>query len=733
MPSRNRFRKNVFAMAVSLCIVSNLMLQIVIPVHGQNDADVAALEALVLVSPEDFLRDLRDDTPELAPARAAVANGDFDGAIAAYIEHFRAKTITHPLMVDWAAIEPNAGHNMGRADETLSGFIRDGYNVHQVPAEGLDWHECPLVCLTRFPHLRAVMHAAHHTRDVQYIRYAVEHVLEYMENWPIAGFISQGIQGFVDNETVIRPWHWCMLSPRLQRLGDVITLSRGFDQVTDRELFDMLHRVYQESAYMRIYMQKQVDARHNGGLDMIRAMAVASEVLDDFQVPQQWRQDNGRMARQYLSESFYPDGMCIELTQAYSRGIAASSQTLALMLRDEPEVQELLPLMEAIAGWAIGVGKPTGRLPSYGDLSAGSFAGALNMEMMELLDVPWVNTIVERTDSPLPPATVWPWPGRDAWGGLYTMRSDWSPEALYMCINGGPWGTTHRHGDRLSLVVCAYGADFIIDPPSTKYRSNEPDAFISRQAAGFLHNIITVDGVDQFEHARGEEGEVVRTVPREVTEPLDNTWEHGDNYTLWIADHSFAPVLNAHWERRAVFADKSYWLLQDVITGQGFAGAGQPVALEQNFQFDPDIEIAFDGNLTIASAPNGARLVLLPLEGDLRPKLSKGDTTPHTTYWPDGIPKQDVSTRGDTAQPHGRGWVGRGHRLQPAPAVTYVGQAQLPTTLTVAIIPLAPGQDLAELPQIGREAVEGRTVWSLPTAGHVLQVATDTDGCEVLR
>ena len=133
-----------------------------------------------------------------------------------------------------------------------------------------------------------------------------------------------------------------------------------------------------------------------------------------------------------------------------------------------------------------------------------------------------------------------------------------------------------------------------------------------------------------------------------------------------------------------MFADKSYWLLQDGITGEGFAGAGQQVTIEQNFQFDEHIEIEFDGNITIATAPNGARLVLLPLEGDLQTQLSKGDTPPHTSYWPDGIPKQDLSTSTDTALPHGRGWVGRGNKLQPAPAVTYVGQVQLRAAVTVA-------------------------------------------------
>lgn len=725
--------KRALIVALPTCIVALLIPIGGIPVHGQDGVDLDELEAAVLISAEDFLRDLRDDIPDLAPARAAVERDDLDAAIAAYIEYFRTRSLSHPLMMQWEGLEREPQSSTDRADETLAGFLRDGYNVHQVPEEGLDWHNSPLVCLTRFPYLPAVLRAAYDTQEPRYVRFAVDHLLEYMQNWPMSEFIGKGVQGFVDNETVIRPWHWSIMCHRPQRMGEVLNYARGSEHVTDRELFDLLHRLYQESIYIRNYMHIYVDKRHNGGLGYIRGLAVSCEVLDDFEAAREWRRYNAQSVKQYISESFYPDGMCIELTQAYSRGVAASSQTLALMLKDDPEVQQLFPLMEAIAGWAIGVGKPTGRLPSFGDLHAGSFASALNMELIDLLDVPWVRTIVDGTDGPLPPATVWPWPGEDAWGGLYAMRSDWSREALYMCLDGGPWGTSHAHGDRLSFVVSAHGADFIIDPPSTRYRSNEPGAFISRQMAGFLHNIVTVDGVDQFMRAPDENGQLVWTVPREATEPLDNIWEHGDDYTLWVADYSFEPLLDARWERRVVFADRSYWLMQDVVTGEGFGGPGEPVALEQNFQFAEDIEIEFDGTTTIATAPGGARLVLLPLTSDLEPTLSVGDTTPGTTYWPYGEPRQDISGASTQDRPHGRGWVGRADRLHPAPAVTYVGRAPTPVTITVVIIPLAPGEALADLPAISFEATDGGTAWRLPVSQGALLVTSTVEGCAVGR
>ena len=155
--------------------------------------------------------------------------------------------------------------------------------------------------------------------------------------------------------------------------------------------------------------------------------------------------------------------------------------------------------------------------------------------------------------------------------------------------------------------------------------------------------------------------------------------------------------------------------------------------IEQNFQFDTDIRIKFDGTTAIATAPNGARLLLLPLTGGLEPVLTIGDKAPHVTYWPAGIATDDWHpSEACQAITHGRGWMGRGgHKLMPAPAVTYVGKVELPGALTVALIPLEPGQSMDRMPKISSEAADRETRWSLPTGGGRLSFAASVDGCRI--
>jgi hypothetical protein len=303
------------------------------------------------------------------------------------------------------------------------------------------------------------------------------------------------------------------------------------------------------------------------------------------------------------------------------------------------------------------------------------------------------------------------------------MRSDWGRQARYLAIDGGPWGTTHQHGDRLSFVLTAGGARFIIDPSSTRYASNEPGAFISGQVAAFLHNTITVDGVDES---------METPAFKEAKAPLHNTWEHGDGYSLFAGRFSFAPVKPVNWERRVLFANGEYWLLQDVLTG--LQGAPAAVAIEQNFQFEADVQIDLDGNRVLATAPNGARLALVPLVDGLSPRVSCGDREPHPTYWPDGKSKLVQRQEDGVEQKHGRGWTGRStDRLMPAPAVTYSGRAALPAVLTMLLVPLAPGQEPPTVPPAAAAADTGGTRWTLSTSRGTLRLLSSPAECRILR
>ncbi|MDA0837626.1 MAG: heparinase II/III-family protein, partial [Planctomycetota bacterium] len=269
----------------------------------------------------------------------------------------------------------------------------------------------------------------------------------------------------------------------------------------------------------------------------------------------------------------------------------------------------------------------------------------------------------------------------------YAMRSDWSADARYLMVDGGPWGTTHRHMDKLSFELAAYGADFITDPGNTQYANNEPDARISMLNAGFMHNTITVDGVDEF----------VRDVSEFATDkPLSNRWEVGKNHVVFSGTFDFRPHKDVQWERRILFVDRDYWLLQDVLTGEA-----DEIEVEQNFQFERNIELLLRGEQAIAKAPNQARLVVVPLDEILAAAVVTGEEMDRCTW----------STQSSTAQKprpfgHGRGWISRVTKnIQPAPALVRSGRVTLPCTLTLALVPVSPAEEEADLSSVSQQAL----------------------------
>lgn len=671
-----------------------------------------------IVPRADFIRRLDLTKPELGAVKTALDAGDVTGAEKAYVTYFRTRRFDTPLLTDWSAVAQTPNWRRDTADRTLAGHLDDGYSVYDVPPTGLDWHNSPLSCITRFPILGQLRHAYHQTGDAKYARFIIDHMLGYVDAYPIEEFVGKHTpEGWVSHTTVAKPWYWCMIPERLTEMPQSLALLRTAPEVSDEELLRLLHRMYMECGYLSTEIKTWVDKRHNGGCAMIGALATAATVLSDFPQAQQWLDQAAALELQYLTESFYPDGMCVELTTAYSSSVSQMVQGMCYALRERPAIARHKDKVAALIECMVGLSDPTGWLPSYGDLYATTLDRGIHEAAAQWCGLNYVKPLASRQPGPTPPFVNWPKPGQKQWCGYYVMRSGWEPQARYLAIDGGPWGTTHQHGDRLSFVLTALGSKFIIDPSSTRYAANTPDSFISVQRSGFLHNTITVDGVDEF----------MGSVPRESEAPLTNRWETSDHYTLFSGSYSFAPLKPVNWERRVLFVDQAYWLLQDVLTGE------PPQAqIEQNFQFEADLKISFDGNRTLATAPSGAKLMLVPLGGDLQPTLTSGDKEPHTTYWPDGKPKTVLAREDGHDQKHGRGWTGRsGDKLIPAPAVTYTGTVKLPATLTVLLVPLTPNQTAADLPAVKVVEAEEKGLWTLPVKQGALTFESSLTACAV--
>lgn len=674
-----------------------------------------SLESVIVPDNAALLRALDWTKPALAPVKAALDSGDVAAAERAFIAYFRAHPMhSHGWGYDWTRLPREPQYKNALAEDALRGRLSDGYCVYDVPPAGVDWRECPLSCLNRFDIFHPLLLSYYHTGDTRYLRYVVDHSLAGMRAWPLEEFAGHTTQeGWRTHYVVAAPWYWCILPHRQDQWALALPLLRQSAAVTDAELLAILRRTISESRFLLPSVGRYVANEHNAGCFMIRVLGEVSDVLSDFREAAEWRRLAARYFAQYLDAAMYPDGFNKELTMGYNLSMLQQMSKTGAMFFGEPMLESCGDhLRRFVTAYAALTG-PSGCVPSFGDLCARETRGYIYEPIIEWARRPWLRWFLGEAGAPEPPFTHWPPFGEPAYGGYYALRSDWSPAARYLLVDGGPWGTSHQHGDKLSFALSAHGADFIVDPATTTYASNAPGAVISILNAGFLHNTIAVDGVDVY--MKSADDLVSRA-------PLPNRWEQWEQAVLFVGAYDFAPLKPVRWERRICFVDGIYWLLQDVLTG-----AADEVAVEQNFQFDEPIMVQLKDARALATASNGARLWVRPLASPLIPAVAVGDKTPRNTYSTQAyFPWKEACNIRRRWFDHGRGWVGRcTDRLFPAPAVTYAGRVRLPAVFTLALIPLAPGVGDDVLPEIVRTAREDGEEWRLPIPGGHLSAVTD--------
>ncbi|MBI2440053.1 MAG: alginate lyase family protein [Lentisphaerae bacterium] len=684
----------------------------------QNRRSVASLSGDAFIVPDRMalLRALDLTRPALSPVKEALDRGDLPAAERAYCAHFRSRPMhSHGWAYDWTRLPRDPQYKNALAEDALRGRLSDGYCAYDVPSTGVDWRECPLSCLNRFDIFHPLLLSYYNTGETRYLRYVVDHSLAGMRAWPLQEFAGHTTQeGWRTHYVVAAPWYWCILPHRQDQWALALPLLRQSAAVTDDELLAILQRTISEIRFLLPFVGQHVANEHNSGCFMIRVLGEVSDVLSDFREAAGWRRLAARYFAQYLDAAWYPDGFNKELTMAYNLSMMEQMCKTGAIFIGEPALESRGDHLRRIMTAHAALTGPSGRVPSFGDLCARAMRGYLYEPMLAWAGLPWLRWLLGEAGAPEPPFTYCPPFGEPAYGGYYVMRSDWSEKARYLMIDGGPWGTSHQHGDKLSFALSAHGADFIVDPATTTYASNAPEAVISIMNAGFLHNTIVVDGVDEY--MKSADDLVARA-------PLANRWEQLAQAVVFVGAFDFAPLKPVRWERRICFVDGAYWLLQDVLTG-----AADEVAVEQNFQFDEPIVVRLDGADTLATAPNGARLWVRPLAGALKPTIVSGDKTPRNTYSTQAYSPEEAGNPRPRWFAHGRGWVGRcTDRLLPAPAVTYVGRVRLPAIFTLALLPLAPGAGDEALPEIVRTPRADGDEWRLPTRSGALQWRTALD------
>ncbi len=241
-----------------------------------------------------------------------------------------------------------------------------------------------------------------------------------------------------------------------------------------------------------------------------------------------------------------------------------------------------------------------------------------------------------------------------AHAGVYVMRSGWQRKDSCLVFDGGPWGYSHQHDDRLSFQFCALGRSFIVDPGRYLYDNSNPWSRGRYLNTTRAHSTITVDGENQADRYFRE---LACPGPR-----IDgNRWSDtgkmqraAGSHLLGYGENGAVKVVH----RRSI----TFWQPDLVLILDQLSGAGEH-AIDSRLQFYPG-EVVLENGIWHTTYKDANLAVLPYMEADFSVLVESGCYEPS------------------------RGWYSaKVNHIEPAPSMTVHSKCALPLRAGFLLVP----------------------------------------------
>jgi len=311
-------------------------------------------------------------------------------------------------------------------------------------------------------------------------------------------------------------------------------------------------------------------------------------VFPEFRESVAWLQIGLRRLTEHMDEDFYPDGGHSERApRNYTLATYLNYRNIAYLLGAYGARRDVLDRIRASMGktidWWITMITPTGEVPAINDSHRGLFPAAILRDGARLFGKPQAYAVLRNLlgetggeAGPLPEYTSRHMPA----SGFSVMRTDWTPAALYLSVNYGPYAGFHTHFDMLDFEMYAYGKALAVDA-GLGLTYDDP-LYNSWYRTSRAHNMVTVN-----DSSIEREGITSRRIRWGSTGPVD----------FFSGEHSGYRRFGVLDRRQIAFVKPSFWFIRDEIvssrpgdtlswyfhtperlvrTGSGFSSASAP-------------------------------------------------------------------------------------------------------------------------------------------------------------
>ncbi len=329
-------------------------------------------------------------------------------------------------------------------------------------------------------------------------------------------------------------------------------------------------------------------------------------VFPEFRESSEWLRIGLQRMTEHLEKDFFSDGGHSErCPRNYTQATYLSFRNLHYLLGTYKVRKDIKAKIRASIGrtidWWITMLAPTGEIPAINDSHRGLFPLKILRDGAESFGKPVVYSVLRnlfaekrKRKEALPVYTSRHMPE----SGFSVMRTDWTPDALYMTVNYGPEAGFHSHFDLLDFELYAYGKPLAIDAGigltyddplyNPWYRSTK------------AHNMVAVN--DSNIERVGVKGENIK-------------WGSTRSLDYFSGEHRGYRRFGIMNRREIAFVKPSYWFILDEL----FCERGGDT-LSWYFH-SPETLVPSGSGFVSASSPG---LRIMPVGQDFRTRTGRG-------------------------------------------------------------------------------------------------------------
>jgi len=450
-----------------------------------------------------------------------------------------------------------------------------------------------------------------HTGDEKYAQEWAQQFLHWTNNTPNDKAHENAWRSL---ETGIRGHSWMSL---FQHFLD----SPAF---TPEVLTAFLNSCYDHS----IFLMKKYSTKSNWGLMEAEGMAFIAIMFPQFKDAETWRKEAFRRLNREIHLQVYPDGHQLELCMGYHTGcIAWFMRTLELAKLNNLEKEfdpDYLKVIEKMCEVPMKICFPDGRHTQFGDDSRGKPGQDREQyrQWATLFNRPdFLYVASEGREGTYPTETAIALPQ----SGLYSFRSAWNNDAIFMALKCGPDGGWHCQPDNGTFVLSAGGRILLPDAGNYIYHGDPENREWFRQTR--VHKTLTLDNKNSL------------YAPRLLS------WKPGKEVDVLVVEND--SYVNLTHRRAVFFVDKSYFVIVDEAIGDA---TGQ---LDLHFQLTPgEISSEKENNKISTSFKDGWNIAVqmqpqkglkwIKEEGYISPEYLKKESCPAFSWQIDKKSKEGV-------------------------------------------------------------------------------------------